>query len=91
MTGENFKFTPSEIRVHRGDKVRIDFSNIGGMPHNWVIDEFNAQTPQLQVGESASVELTADKAGTFEYYCSVGQHRKMGMVGKLVVEEVSSM
>jgi plastocyanin len=28
----------------------------------------------------------ADKKGTFEYYCSVGQHRALGMKGKLVVE-----
>ena len=32
------------------------------------------------------VEFTVDKTGTFEYYCSVGQHRANGMVGNLIVE-----
>jgi nitrite reductase (NO-forming) len=37
-------------------------------------------------GETTSVEFVADKTGTFEYYCSVGAHRAMGMTGSLVVE-----
>jgi len=32
------------------------------------------------------VEFTADTPGEFEYYCSVGQHRANGQVGKLIVE-----
>ncbi|MBI1754664.1 cupredoxin domain-containing protein [Candidatus Azambacteria bacterium] len=86
VSGQNFSFTPSEIRVKKGDKVRINFTNAGGWPHDWVVDGFNAQAPQVEAGKSSSVEFTADKAGTFEYYCSVGQHRQQGMVGKLVVE-----
>lgn len=84
--GENFKFNPAEIRVKKGDQVRIEFSNVGGWPHDWVIDEYNVRTPQRNVGESAVVEFKADKAGTFEYYCSVGQHRQQGMKGNLIVE-----
>ena len=37
-------------------------------------------------GQIDEVEFVVDKAGTFEYYCSVGNHRQMGMVGKLIVE-----
>src|SRR3990167_9256749 len=44
------------------------------------VKEFN------NTGQSASVEFTADKAGGFEYYCSVGTHRAMGMVGAFIVE-----
>lgn len=33
-----------------------------------------------------SVTFVADTLGTFEYYCSVGNHRAQGMVGNLVVE-----
>jgi uncharacterized cupredoxin-like copper-binding protein len=32
------------------------------------------------------VQFVADKTGTFEFYCSVGNHRQMGMVGTLVVQ-----
>lgn len=79
-----FYFSLKEIKVNKGDKVKIVLNNVGGM-HDWVIDEFNARTPQIKVGETAMIEFTADKTGTFEYYCSVGNHRQQGMVGKLVV------
>jgi hypothetical protein len=41
---------------------------------------------QVGAGASDVVEFTADKAGTFEYYCSVGNHRAMGMKGTLTVK-----
>jgi plastocyanin len=85
ITGKNFEFSLKEIRVKKGDKVKIVFNDEQGF-HDWVLDEFNARTPQLQSPNTASVEFVADKTGTFEYYCSVGQHRQMGMKGNLVVE-----
>ena len=86
VTGINFSFSETEIRVRKGDKVRINFKSESGF-HDWVVDAFNAKTKQVSGGQSSSVEFTADTAGTFEYYCSVGSHRSMGMVGKLIVED----
>ena len=85
ISGSPFKFSMSEIKVKKGDTVRIVFTNVEGT-HDWVIDEFNAATKQLKAGESETIEFVADKAGTFEYYCSVGSHRAMGMKGNLIVE-----
>lgn len=85
IAGENFKFSLSEIRVKKGDRVRINFNSASGF-HDWKVDEFKAATKQLNTGQSDSIEFTANTSGTFEYYCSVGQHRAMGMVGKLIVE-----
>lgn len=86
ITGSAFKFDPSTITVNKGDKVKITFKNAGGT-HDFVIDEFNVKTPVIQGGVESVVEFTADQAGSFEYYCSVGNHREMGMEGTLVVEE----
>ena len=86
VNGGNFTFDPAEITVKKGDTVRIVFNNKEGF-HDWVLDEFNAKTKQLDAGGSETIEFVADQAGTFEYYCSVGQHRQMGMVGNLIVEE----
>jgi plastocyanin len=80
-----FAFSPAEIKVNKGDKVRIVFVNKNGF-HDWVLDEFSAKTKQLQAGETETIQFLADKSGTFEYYCSVGNHRQMGMKGKLIVE-----
>ncbi len=85
VDGSNFTFSTNEIKVKQGDKVKIIFNNKAGF-HDWVLDEFNVRTPQIQAGETATVEFTADKTGTFEYYCSVGQHRQNGMKGSLIVE-----
>ncbi len=85
LEAKPFSFSQKEIRVKKGDTVKIQFTNKEGF-HDWVIDEFNARTKQLQAGQTETIEFVADKTGTFEYYCSVGQHRANGMVGKLIVE-----
>lgn len=86
MSGGSFYFNPNEIKAKKGDTVVINFSNDGGM-HNFTIDEFNAHTKTVKTGETDSISFVVDKTGSFEYYCSVGQHRSMGQKGLLVVEE----
>ena len=76
----------ADIVVNVGDVVMIEFTSVGGMPHDFVIDELGVATAILQPGESEIVEFIVDRAGTFEYYCSVGQHRANGMKGNLIVQ-----
>jgi nitrosocyanin len=85
VEGGMFYFTPKEIKVKKGDTVKITFTNKEGF-HDWVLDEFNAKTKQIKAGETDTISFVADKAGTFEYYCSVGNHRAQGMKGNLIVE-----
>lgn len=85
ITGSNFKFSPSAITVNKGDTVKITFVNSGGT-HSLVVDGYNVSTPQIASGASSTISFVADKAGTFEYYCSVGTHRQMGMKGTLIVK-----
>lgn len=90
LSGKNYRFvlngseTP-DLRVKMGDKVQIKFISTEGY-HDWVVDEFDAATDKVEEGDSTSVEFVADQAGTFEYYCSVSQHRADGMRGNLIVE-----
>ena len=85
VEGSNFKFTPDKITVNQGDSVRITFKNVMGM-HDFRISEYQIATDIIKGGAQQVVEFTADKLGSFEFYCSVGNHRQMGMVGKLTVE-----
>ncbi len=85
VSGTNFKFTPATLSVNKGDKVRITFKNTGGT-HDFAIDEFNAKSKTINGGTEDVLEFTANKAGIFEYYCSVGKHREMGMKGTLMVQ-----
>lgn len=81
----SFSYDPKEIRVKKGETVEITLT-AGDATHNFNIDEFNVKSDTVKAGDSTVVEFVADKTGTFEYYCSVGQHRKQGQVGKLIVE-----
>jgi plastocyanin len=85
VTGKNYEFSRKEIRVKRGDLVRINFSSTEGI-HDFRIEGLNVGTEQVSSGQSTSVEFTADTKGLFEYYCSVGDHRQLGMTGILIVE-----
>ncbi len=81
----NFGYSQEEIRVPIGTEVTINLTNSGGF-HDWVVDEFGAATGKISAGSTTSVTFIADESGTYEYYCSVGNHRAQGMVGTLVVE-----
>lgn len=85
VEGKNFSFAPSTMTVKKGDKVKITFKNSEGF-HDFKIDEYGVATKQAKAPAEEVLEFTADKVGSFEYYCSVGQHKAMGMKGVLVVE-----
>lgn len=83
--GTSFEFDKQEIRVKKGDRVKITYisDDIG---HDLVIDELGIRTNVLTKGQTEVVEFVADKVGEFTMYCSVGQHRQLGMESKLIVE-----
>ncbi|HEY4528544.1 MAG TPA: cupredoxin domain-containing protein [Candidatus Paceibacterota bacterium] len=85
VVGKNFSFSPTKIEVNKGDIVHITFKNEGGN-HDLVVDGYNIRTKVLPSGQSETIEFVADKSGSFEYYCSVGTHRQMGMKGTLMVK-----
>ncbi len=83
--GASFEFDKQEIRVKKGDKVRITYisDDIG---HDLVIDELGVRTKIIAKGQTEVLEFIADKVGEFVMYCSVGQHRQLGMESKFIVE-----
>lgn len=85
VNGGNFYFTPNKLTVNKGDKVTIVFHDDGGM-HNFILDEFNVKTDTIQGGNTTTVTFTADKVGSFQYYCSIGRHKQLGMTGTLIVQ-----
>jgi plastocyanin len=81
----NFYFTPNKITVNQGDKITIVFVNKFGL-HNFVIDAFHLRTPPIQVGQFITATFTAEKKGTYAFYSSTGEDRKMGMKGTIIVQ-----
>jgi nitrite reductase (NO-forming) len=84
VVGSNFKFAPNTMTVNEGDTVKIKFKSGNGF-HDFVLDEFNVKTNVIGTGKEEDVSFVANKKGTFQYYCSVGNHRAMGMIGTLTV------
>lgn len=85
LEASNFKYSLTEMRTRQGETVRVTLINKEGF-HDFVIDEFNAATKQIKAGEQETIEFTTTQKGQFEYYCSVGSHRQLGMKGILIVE-----
>ena len=71
--------------MKKGDTIRIKITNTKGS-HDFTLDEYGIKkiTP---LNEEVVVEFTADKAGSFKYYCSMPGHRQMGQEGTLIVTE----
>lgn len=78
-------FSLKEMTVKKGDKVRINITNIKGM-HNFNIDELGIKK-DLPLNDKVVIEFTADKAGDFVYYCAMPGHRAGGQWGTLHVTE----
>ena len=77
-------FSLKEMRVKKGDLVRVHATNTKGM-HDFVIDEFGIRK-ELPLNEEVTFEFTADKTGEFVFYCSKPGHRAKGQWGTLIVE-----
>jgi len=84
VDASSFSFSPSTMTVNKGDTLKVTVKNMKGT-HSLKIDEFNTSTRILNAGEEQTITFVADKTGTFQYYCSVGNHRAMGMWGTLNV------
>ena len=78
-------YKPNLITVKKGDTVRIVMNSVD-MQHDFIIDELNVRMPVTKSGETNTVEFVAGQTGSFEFYCSVGQHRQNGQYGTLVVQ-----
>lgn len=84
---KNFSFTPNAMEVKAGETIRVKLTNTSGT-HDFVIDELNVQSSLLGSGEEEIIEITAPSdsiRSTYEFYCSVGNHRELGMVGELKI------
>ena len=81
-----YTFSPSTLSLTKGQKVILTFKNMGRMPHDFVVDELGIRTKTIQGGQSETVEFTPSEEGTFAFYCSVSNHRLLGMEGSLEVK-----
>lgn len=84
ITAKNWAFSPATINVKKGEKVQLKIVGTEGI-HGFAIADLNLNVT-IKAGETVTVDLPTDTAGTFSFRCSVpcGDGHKE-MVGMLVV------
>lgn len=85
MTAKKYEFSPSEIRVRRGEAVKLTITALD-RKHGFKIEVLDIDR-ELPEGEAVTIEFRADSVGTFPIacskFCGLG-HGKMK--GALIVE-----
>ena len=90
------------INMEVGDKVIFNVDNAGKSFHSFGVttedegfggvipgSEVATASNPLKPGESGTSEFIAGEEGVYYYICTVPGHREQGMVGKIVVGDVS--
>ena len=86
LTATDIQYDTDNITAVINQEVDITFVNDGVLEHNFIIDEFRIDN-LLQSGETSTISFTADKVGTYDFYCDVAGHLEAGMKGTLVITE----
>lgn len=64
--------------------VTLEVTNAGTMVHNLVLED-GTRTPDINPGETVTLELGEMTAGTYTIFCDIAGHRAAGMESFLVV------
>jgi plastocyanin len=74
-----FMFEPSQIVVHQGDQVTLNFVDVQGSEHMITVDGI-APALDIHRGEMKTITFTADKVGTISYWCSMHEPNMRGEI-----------
>lgn len=78
VSGVDMAFIAPELPTAPGTYTFV-FTNDGGMQHDLVIEGIDgAETPVIAPGDTAEFTVTLE-AGEYTMYCSVSNHRSLGM------------
>ncbi|CAN5510045.1 hypothetical protein BH24ACT5_BH24ACT5_21630 [soil metagenome] len=65
----------------------ITATNNGSIVHNLGVRDTDLLTPDINAGESATLDLTGLDPGVYEVYCEIAGHADSGMVAPLVITD----
>ena len=81
----NFRFSPAQLRVGRGQPVAFEFTNDTGDNHTFTITELGVDI-EVPSGRTRIAVVHA-APGRYAVHCAAGDHREKGMIGRLTVTE----
>ena len=84
---DNFSFTPSFMRADPGKDFKIQLNSKNGS-HRLIIDGLNYDSGIISEGQTkiVTISIPANAKGEYEFHCGVGNHKDMGMMGKLQID-----
>jgi hypothetical protein len=85
-SGASHRGNNPPIMLNQGNSLSIHLINEDSethSKHNLNIDEFGVHTGDLGYFQTQTVTFTANKTGTFNYYCSIHPEMK----GKIIVTD----
>ena len=84
-----FAIVPGEIDVPPGEPLTFVVSNDGTAPHTFAVETGSdtVETPQIQPGESATLDVPPLDTGHYETLCTVPGHADAGMIGMVMAFE----
>jgi iron uptake system component EfeO len=86
LAATEFAFDPSTVKVDGAGTTTFTLVNDGKFPHALEIEGNGVEEKTDQIDGGKTTTLTVDlKAGEYEFYCPVSDHRSRGMEGTLVV------
>jgi heme/copper-type cytochrome/quinol oxidase subunit 2 len=71
VTLKKCEFIPGTLRVKKGERVRLVLTAVDH-DHGFKLYDVNQK---IQKGTTATLEFIADKAGTFQFHCSMSVAR----------------
>ncbi len=84
VEGGSYYFEPRNITATVGEKVKIILTSVS-MEHDLVIEQLGVRIPVTKSGETGSITFTPKKAGVYQFHCTVGKHKQLGMQGTLTI------
>jgi uncharacterized cupredoxin-like copper-binding protein len=87
ISESEYKLTPSNPKVTKTGVAHFNVRNAGTIAHALEVEgpKGEARLHTLQPGSSGTLTVDFSKPGTYEFYCPIDGHRKLGMRGKVVV------
>ena len=83
-----FAISPASVSIAEGGTIEV--VNDGTMVHNLAVKGHDdLVTPDLNGGESATLDVSSLPAGTYELWCDIAGHESAGMKGTLTVGGVA--
>lgn len=82
-----FALDPKNPRLAKAGVVKFEVTNAGNATHALEVEgpSGEVETEGIEPGRKATLEADLSKAGTYTWYCPVGDHEERGMKGKITV------